>query len=278
MKKLFVYSGIIGVVLNSNIIITENHNIAPEAYNISSIPAMQKPAEDIEQKKAKTPKYVILTHPLINFMDKILGAGPYGLILQVRRETRKRLYGLSTKSDKRLGMYKYNGENHTATSLAKIESQYEMEYYSKKDYLIKNKTQYAEDEWNHEMETVEKEYAERKKILRKILEEAKDDFLALSEDYLESARGTKEQTLTLIKESCEKRGVKNCFILKWGEAEEGNETALLKNEVVTFKEFAKFLYDLSNFLEDMARSCPRSKARFLEFIRKNRKNKSATPR
>jgi len=248
MKKLLIQSLIVSVTLSCGV----------SAGDISTKTS----------KKAQGP--IILTHPLINFMDKVMGVEVYGLILQVRREVRKRLEGALTKSGNKKGMYLYEGQNHTVTSLAKIESQYEMEYYSKKNYLIENKVHYSEEEWNHEFEQIEKEYAGRTKALRHVLEQAKDDFLKISEGYVEGARGTKEQTLILIKESCDKRGVENCFLLRWGEAEEGNETALLKNDVITFKEYAKFLNDLANFLEDMARSCPRSWKKFMDFVRKNR--------
>ena len=263
MRNLVVFGGIIGVILSFNMVADIQIGVSGEKTAESSTSA--KP-------QAKAPKSVLITHPLIHFIDKLMPAGAYGLILKVRREVRNRLYGVATKSGRRLGMYQYEGRSHTATSLAKIESQHEMEYYSQKDYLIKNKAKYSEDEWAHEMESIEKTYAERTKDLRKVLEEAKDGFIAITESYLESARGTKDQVLMLIKDSCNKRGMDGCFILRWGETEEGNETDLLKNEVVTFKEFAKFCYDLSNFLEDMARSCTRSKKRFIDFVRKNRRS------
>jgi len=266
MKKLFVYGGIIGMVAlhSATVPVDKVHNMADK--NVAA-DASAKP---------KKPKAIVLKHPLIQFMDKILGAGPYGLILQVRREVRKRLYGVPTKSGARMGIYKFDGKNVTVTSLAKIESQYEMEYFSQKDYLIKNKANYDEAEWTQEMDRLETEYQERTKVLQEILDSAKEDFLAISEDYVESARGTKEQSLILIKESCDRRGVKNCFILRWGEAEEGNETELLRKDVMTFKEFAKFLYDLSNFLEDMARSCPRSRKKFIDFVKQNRRKPAPT--
>jgi len=184
-------------------------------------------------------KRITLESPLVDFMDRIMPGSAYGLMLQVRREVRKRLYGAKDKSGNMVGMYEYGGGKCTVTDLAAIEDELEKSGGSKKELLD-------------------------------VLEIAKEDFLSITECYIDSARGTKEQLLGIIQESCDKRGLKECFILRWAEEEEGEEGRLIREELFTFKEFRKFCIDLSNFMEDLARSCPKTKRKFLELVRKSK--------
>ena len=109
--------------------------------------------------------------------------------------------------------------------------------------------------------------------MRELLEFAKDDFLDITSSYIGSCRGFKEQILALIQESCELRNNKNCFLLKWGEEKDGQEGELLKKEMVTFEDFETFCIDLTNYLEDMARSCPKGKKLFIELLKELRAQK-----
>jgi len=212
---------------------------------------------------------VLLEHPLIHFVDKLMSSGAYGLVLQVRREVGKRLFGQPTKAGSKRGVYEYKGEKYTLVQLAKIEDAVEKEYVSKKNDLIEHKSNYGPAEWDAMMQELEDEYNHEAALLQEALKEAKEDFIEISKDYVEAARGTKEQVLVLIKESSDKRGLNDCFLLKWGEEEEGNETYYLRNDIHTLKDFAKFLYDLRNFLTDMANSMPRCKKKFMSLVRKS---------
>lgn len=207
--------------------------------------------------------HIVLEHPLVNFIDKLMSSGEYGVILQIRSEVRQRLFGVPTRdgSGSRIGMFDYKGDKYSLVQLVKIEGKCEKEYKTRKTELISNPAQ---------LEALEQEYKETKRVLREVLEVAKNDFIEISKDYIEAARGTKEQVLFLIKESSEKRGIKDCFLLKWGETEEGHETIYLENDIVTLKGFARFCYDLTNFLEDMARSMPRAKKKFLSLVEKSK--------
>ena len=80
----------------------------------------------------------------------------------------------------------------------------------------------------------------------------------------------KEPLLGLIQESCDLRENKNCFLLKWGEEETGKEGTLMRRELVTFKGFEKFCIDLTDYLGDMAESCPKAKKMFIELLKKKK--------
>lgn len=226
---------------------------------------------------AKKTQHIALTGPFIEVMDKLMPGSAYGLMLQVRRETRKRLFGVEQKDGSRVGFYDYQDKKCSVGELEAIENQFKKAYWENRAELDAEIAKYSREELDLIDDLVKKIIKIEKKFyyvmheLRKVLKIAKEDFLELSERYVDSARGTKKEILALIKESCEKRGVGECFILRWGEADEGNESDLLRYEVLTFKEYAKFCRDLSNFLADMAGSCPRTKKKFIDMVRKGKK-------
>jgi hypothetical protein len=192
----------------------------------------------------------ILESAMISFVDgKSYGVSGdvFGLMLQNRREIRKRLYGFADsakgeaavktgKEDaKRVGMYDFCGSKYCLIDLVQIES--------------KNKK-------------------ENKEALLCCLETAKEDFISITKNYVRGVNAIKDYLLTLIEEFCQKKGIEECFLLRWGECEAGQEEAIIRNEIVTFKEFSQFCIDLSDFLEVLAKSCPKGKALFVEMVKK----------
>lgn len=169
----------------------------------------------------------------------------FGLILQNRREIRKRLYGISTKSGERVGMYEFEGKNYCLSELAEIER------------------------------SLDESDIARKETLREVLEEAKDDFLGITIDYIESIAGVKDYILLLLEDFFDKKGLERCFLLRWGEAEYGEEEQLIKKEILTFEDFVEFCTDLSDFLEALARSCPKGKKQFIQMVKKAKEAKGA---
>ena len=107
-----------------------------------------------------------------------------------------------------------------------------------------------------------------------MLHEAKEDFLRITAGYMDSAKGMKGPLLMLIQEFCDKKGRKDCFILTWGEAKEGEEDENLRSRVHTFKVFTQFCEDLAGFLEAMARACPKAKGMFLEMVRRAKEERA----
>jgi len=220
----------------------------------------------------KSQAIITLESPMIDLMDGksfAIDGEVFGLMLQVRREVRKRLFGISAQNGKLIGMYRFRGDNCSLVDLSKIENECEREFIEKKENLTTNKDSYSPEDWEKEHNKVKQEYLEEKSALGDSLEEAKKDFINITASYVEGARGTKDQLLLLIKESCCKRGRKDCFILRWGETQEGNETEILKSDMTTFRDFTQFCFDLSNFLEDLARSCPKAQKQFIDLIKKS---------
>ena len=230
--------------------------------------SLQVYCENIEAIQ-KNSSHIILESPLVGVLDKIMPANAFGLMLQVRRKVRKLLYGVKGDDGKVVGAYEHEGKMCTIKDLAKIEGEYEKDYCAKKKYLNDDRDQYSDREWEQEFISIEKEYYGRMKALREIIAIAKEDFLSMTGSYVGGAREMKKELLGLVQESCDKRGVcDDSFMLKW--EEEGHEGESLRNELFSFREFESHCHELCNFMEDMARSCPRTKQRFLDLVRNSR--------
>jgi len=207
-------------------------------------------------------KEIVLDSLFVGVLDKIMTGGAYGTALKVRRDIRRNLFGEKDEFGNCVGSYEYQGQMYTISQLGKFENQYEMEYLEKKEQVQGDQEALAR---------IENEYDKKCAELREVLEEAKEDFLVIAHQYLEALQGAKKALLGLIQESCNKRGVKGCLLLEWGRAAEGTEDNLIRGKIVSFKDFEKFCNDLCNCIGDIARSCPKSKSRFLDIIRKSRK-------
>lgn len=219
---------------------------------------------------------VVLASPMLDLIDGksfAINGEVYGLILQVRREVRKRLFGNRTQDGQFVGIYEFDGQLYSVTELTILESQYEEEFNSRLDELEKTKNSYQDNEWQEAVQETEHAFEEIKKEMREVLEFAKEDFLEITSSYIGSCRGFKDQVMALIQESCDRRNNKNCFLLKWGEEKEGKEGELMREEMVTFKGFETFCIDLTHYLEDMARSCPKGKKLFIELLKELRAQK-----
>ncbi len=214
---------------------------------------------------------VVLTSPIIGLIDGksyAIDGEVFGLILQVRQELRKILFGVKAENGQFVGTYELEEELYSVSELSILETQLKTDYEIKMEEL--NQTENPDTETEYLIKKTQNEYEERIHELKNVLNQAKEDFLEKTSSYIESIRGFKKQILMLIDESCEKRDKKDCFLRKWGEETEGNEGHFLRQEIKTFKSFETFCTDLTNFLEDMARSCPRGKELFIELMRKSK--------
>lgn len=179
-------------------------------------------------------------------------ADTYKLLMVVRKEIRDRIHGridTSVKADpkkkeavKKIGVYDFGGKKLCLMELVEIE-----------DELEKNKLKYSQ-----------KEFQEIKSALYACLEIAKEDFISATRGYVKGVNGVKVHIFTLIGEFCEKKGIKECFLLKWGETEAGQEEIIIKSDVVSFNFFTQFCIDLADFLEVLAKSCPEGKKKFMK--------------
>lgn len=209
---------------------------------------------------------VKLTNPIITTLDgKSWGIDgeSIGLMLQIRHEIRKMLYGIPDKGNKTLtGMYTFNGSSHSIISLAKIESECYARYFSHEDALIHDTSMHS----MQELQNIKHDCEQQKAALHQISVTIKEDFKRITKGYVESAHGFKDQMLILINESCKLRGKESCFLLKWGEAEEGRETEAFDKEIVTFEAIVTFFTDLTHFLEDMIHSCDKGREQFMSVV------------
>lgn len=99
--------------------------------------------------------------------------------------------------------------------------------------------------------------------LSQLLDQAKIDFMTISDEFRNSARGSKSFIVQLIEESCKKRGrIVGSILLTWAHTTLKEEHAVFKKEVTSFDKLDTFLTDLFNFLTDLQHSCPKACALF----------------
>jgi len=104
--------------------------------------------------------------------------------------------------------------------------------------------------------------------LKPLLEQAIRDFLQISDEFRDSARGSKRFTVLLIEESCEKRGRTDSILLTWAHTTLEQEHAIFKKEITSFDKMESFIIDLFNFLTDLEHSCPKACSLFNERVTK----------
>ncbi|MCK5632768.1 hypothetical protein KAH94_03400 [bacterium] len=221
-------------------------------------------------------EHVILKNPILNLIDGksyAIDGKVFGLILQVRRELRKRVLGVKSDNGQFIGIYELNGEQHSITELVMLEAQLDATYYTELSVLEKKKNNGSQEEYVQTVQEINEKYQERRKQLNDLLDFAKEDFLEITKGYADNIRPFKDQILVLILESCQKHGKESCFLLKWSEESDGNEGKFLRAEIITFKGLQDFCTDLANYLEDMAYSCPKGKQLFIDMIKQAKEQK-----
>lgn len=99
--------------------------------------------------------------------------------------------------------------------------------------------------------------------LSALLTQAKRDFMTVSDEFRNSARGSKSFIVQLIEESCKRRGrSSDSILLTWAHTPLEKEHAVFQKEVTNFDKLETFLTDLFNFLADLQHSCPKACALF----------------
>jgi hypothetical protein len=73
-----------------------------------------------------------------------------------------------------------------------------------------------------------------------------------------------------MRESCERRGVPNRFMLRWADTPFGEEEASFEKNMKNFTELHRFVNELLNFMSDMIESCPKGYSQYLEIIKKQK--------
>ncbi|MCX5922713.1 MAG: hypothetical protein NTX86_05310 [Candidatus Dependentiae bacterium] len=207
---------------------------------------------------------IILVSPIIDFIDGFslgVNAKTIKLMLQVRREIKKIQFGEVTKKKELKGLYLFDGEFHSVRTLAALESEYEAEFYQKETTYTKNSVNNRQV-----LEDLEASYNRLKKEFGVCLKQAKKDFEGKVSPFTKNARGAKDQMLILITESCTKRNRQDCLLLKWADTDENNDMQFFNEQINSFKTFDQFCTDLTHFLEDLMRSCPKAWAQFKKLM------------
>lgn len=182
---------------------------------------------------------ITLEAPVIKLIDGLsigIDGQRIGFMLQVRREI-KQILGIMEVSGKSSARYLYKGQLHGVASLATVEQKAHTE---------------------NDLTTLQE--------LEPLLMQAKQDFINGVTIFMSTARGTKQQMLMLIEESCQKRKRFDSLLLRWGSASEDAEEQQFQEDVYNFQVFSIFCRDLINFLEDLMRSCPKGYAQFQQLL------------
>jgi len=213
---------------------------------------------------AKDTHEVVLTSELVHFLDgKALGVNPQIIkrMLQIRREIKKIQFGEPNKHGGHEGHYLFEGALHSIHSMAALESTIEMAFYHKESEYLKNKSRHYQD-----LVALETDYNAIKSTLKTCLIQARAAVTEKVVPFAKGVREAKDQMIVLITESCQKHNRSDCFLLKWADAPKDNEAQFFNDHVTTFKALDQFCSDLTNFFDDLMRSCPKAWAQFKKMM------------
>ena len=181
---------------------------------------------------AANPAPIVLSSEIIKLIDgKSYGVTGYKIksMLQLILKLNIMLDGSATEP----GLYTFEGKSYCVKALAELEQTASFDGAQKQQFAA-------------------------------LLEDVKKDFEQKTTPFMEDARGTKAQLFMLIQESCTKHARPDSFLLKWAEAEEGNEMLAMREDIHTFAALKQFILDLIMFNKDMIKSCPKAVAQYQE--------------
>lgn len=195
---------------------------------------------------------IVLESDIIKIAGSFINADTIELMRKFRRKILVLLLGNPTQNGTRVGKYTFEGKQHSIRSLAQIEQTLLQDVNNKKN---KNK-------W---------------KKLQKVLIQAKADFIAISDEFLDNARGSKKILVILIEEDCKKRNRPDSLLLEWVKTGEGQEKVMFEKRIINFIRYYSLNTDLLNFLADLVRSCPKAEKQFEARVAKWSKVKLMLP-
>lgn len=163
------------------------------------------------------------------------------MLRMFQRRVSEILIGKLDENGNRVGMFLFNGSYYGSRELAQLE---------------------VDNDLQNDPE------------LQAVLALVKAAFLTLSKEFESAIRGTKNITIILIEESCEKRERYDSLLLEWSKTDEGHEDAIFDQRVTTFAAFDQFCVDLLNFFSDLIHSCPKAQKQFKDRLEKWKKFKT----
>ena len=202
---------------------------------------------------------IILTSPIVDFIDgNSLGITGHKikLMLQVHREIKKIQLGDRDKDGHFHGHYLFDGTSYSVRQLMALESKYETMYEQKMADIV------HDNHYQQNLKEVEIWHTLIKSKFHVTLVHAKKDFEEKVASFAKDSHGAKGQMLMLIDESCKKRGRTDSLLVTWADTKEGAEMQFFNEQIISFKGLDQFCTDLTNFLGDLMRSCPRAMAQF----------------
>ncbi|MDR3550998.1 MAG: hypothetical protein P4L31_06300 [Candidatus Babeliales bacterium] len=205
-------------------------------------------------------QHILLKSPIVEFVDgKSIGidATVIRLMLQVRAEIKKILFGKRSSNGHFEGHFNYEGHMCSVRQLSTLENKYELEFKQKEAEYVKNLPSDTQ-----KLEELRSSYHKLKHKMNVVFELTKKEFRNKITPFAKNSRGAKHQMLMLIEESCVKRNRNNCLLLKWADADEQNEMYFFDQQVLSFRDLDQFCIDLANFLGDLMHSCPKAMAQY----------------
>lgn len=182
----------------------------------------------------------VLSSPILKFIDGIPGVMDAKVMhktIYIGQELTKFMYGeIDKKTKERVPQHSFNNRLYTLKQLVKIEK-----------------------------ELTDKKQNQNLSLLKTSLEKVKSDFQKVTSPFIKEARGTRQQMVELIKESCKLRHRTDSALLAWSET---NELDGFNKSIVSFKQLDTFCVDLINFLKDLKASCPKAYKQFLAWKQK----------
>lgn len=146
---------------------------------------------------------------------------------------------INKETKERQGMYKIDDKFYTIKDLGGVEKQYSQD-------------------------------AQKQKKLQELLKIIKKDFIKINEVFIVEVQRYKQFILKLMQESCDRRGVRDSFMLRWADTPFGKEEESFDKNMKSFVELHKFLIELRNFMSDLFESCPKGYVQYLEIIKKQK--------
>lgn len=180
------------------------------------------------------------------------------------------LFGDQSSDGTRTGRYEYNGKKYGVHALAQIEQELaaQQPVGTPATQIPAGTPQPAPSADN---------IITQHQQLLAALQEAKNDFIKLSEEFKSLAQGAKQTMVKLIEESCVKRGRPDSLFLTLAKAKDDNETTTFDMHVVSFATLESVCIDLLNFLTDLIHSCPKANMQFKLRLEKWAKIKGILP-
>lgn len=199
----------------------------------------------------------------------IMNAEVIGLMLKVRRELKRLLFGEEDAQHAFVGCFEYDGHMYSIRQFTLLENDLHKKLYAAEQRLLEQHKGRHTEEW----QSLERSFDEEFKKIKDALCEVKNMLDSKLNPFIEQASGSKDIMLILIEESMQKRLRKDSFLLNWGRSKEGQETEIFHSEVTTFQMLDDFCTDLTDFLTDLINSCPKAKKQFVIYTKKERVKK-----